>query len=147
MADWCSRLTGDFAKPLMVTEFAWWADWTKPFLDREGVCQHNGIWASLLGGAAGTAQSWWWEHIDEWNRARNSHALKYNDLLAGVKQIKTPKLRPDTFHIFHLYVIRTRNREALQKHLGAQGIQTGIHYPVPMHRHEAYADLVEAGGK
>jgi len=40
-------------------------------------------------------------HIDDWNKARNSHALKYNDLLGGVPQIKCPKLRPDTFHIFH----------------------------------------------
>jgi hypothetical protein len=76
MSEWCARLTGDFPKPLMVTEFCWWADWTKPFLDREGVCQHNGIWASLLGGAAGSAQSWWWEHIDEWNLYPHYLALR-----------------------------------------------------------------------
>ncbi len=76
MTDWCRRLTADFPKPLMVTEFAWWADWTKPFVDREGVCQHNGIWASLLGGAAGSALSWWWEHIDDWNLYPHYLALR-----------------------------------------------------------------------
>jgi len=76
MTDWCRRLTSESAKPLMVTEFGWWADWTKPFVDREGVCQHNGIWASLLGGAAGSAQSWWWEHIDEWDLYPHYVALR-----------------------------------------------------------------------
>jgi len=76
MAEWCRLLTRENAKPLMVTEFGWWADWTKPFLDREGVCQHNGIWASMLGGASGAALSWWWEHIDEWNLYPHYLALR-----------------------------------------------------------------------
>jgi hypothetical protein len=77
MSEWCHKLTSENAKPLMVTEFGWWADWTRPFLDREGVCQHNGIWASLLGGAAGSAQSWWWEHIEEWNLYPHYLALRH----------------------------------------------------------------------
>jgi dTDP-4-amino-4,6-dideoxygalactose transaminase len=79
-------------------------------------------------------------HIDDWNKARNSHALKYNELLDGVADIKTPKLRPDTFHIFHLYVIRAERRDDLAAFLKTKGIATGIHYPyalpfVPAYRY------------
>jgi dTDP-4-amino-4,6-dideoxygalactose transaminase len=80
-------------------------------------------------------------HIDDWNKARNSHALKYNELLAGVKQIKTPKLRPDTFHIFHLYVIRAERRDDLAAFLKTKGIATGIHYPYALPLMPAYSYL------
>jgi dTDP-4-amino-4,6-dideoxygalactose transaminase len=80
-------------------------------------------------------------HIDDWNRARNSHALKYNELLAGVKQIKTPKLRPDTFHIFHLYVIRTERRDDLAAFLKTKGVATGVHYPYALPLMPAYKYL------
>jgi dTDP-4-amino-4,6-dideoxygalactose transaminase len=52
-----------------------------------------------------------------------------------------PVLDPRSEHIFHLYVVRTRNRDELQKHLNSRGIQTGIHYPIPIHLQEAYRDL------
>jgi dTDP-4-amino-4,6-dideoxygalactose transaminase len=80
-------------------------------------------------------------HIDAWNRARNSHALKYNALLAGVEQIKTPKLRPDTFHIFHLYVIRAERRDDLAAFLKTRGVFTGIHYPTALPLMPAYRYL------
>lgn len=80
-------------------------------------------------------------HIDDWNRARNSHALKYNELLAGVKQVKTPRLRPDTFHIFHLYVIRAERRDDLAAFLKTKGVATGIHYPYALPLMPAYKYL------
>jgi len=80
-------------------------------------------------------------HIDDWNRARNRHALKYNELLAGVKPIKTPRLRPDTFHIFHLYVIRAERRDDLAAFLKTKGVATGIHYPYALPLMPAYAYL------
>jgi dTDP-4-amino-4,6-dideoxygalactose transaminase len=80
-------------------------------------------------------------HIDDWNKARNSHALKYNALLTGVKQIKVPKLRPDTFHIFHLFVIRAERRDDLAAFLRTKGIATGIHYPYALPLMPAYRYL------
>jgi dTDP-4-amino-4,6-dideoxygalactose transaminase len=80
-------------------------------------------------------------HINDWNKARNSHALKYNELLAGLKQVQAPKLRPDTFHIFHLYVIRAERRDDLAAYLKTKGIATGIHYPYALPLLPAYRYL------
>ena len=79
-------------------------------------------------------------HLDDWNAERRNHAALYSDSLANHDLI-VPALDPRSTHIFHLYVVRTRQREALQKHLADRGIQTGIHYPIPIHLQEAYADL------
>jgi dTDP-4-amino-4,6-dideoxygalactose transaminase len=81
------------------------------------------------------------DHIDDWNKARNSHALRFNELLAGVKPIKCPKLRPDTFHIFHLYVIRAERRDELAAFLKTKGVATGIHYPYALPLMPAYRYL------
>ena len=78
--------------------------------------------------------------LDDWNAARRAHASIYSDSLAASDFI-VPTLDPRSEHIFHLYVVRTRNREELQKHLNSRGIQTGIHYPIPIHLQEAYRDL------
>ena len=64
----------------------------------------------------------------------------YSDSLAG-QDLIVPAIDPRSTHIFHLYVVRTAHREELQKHLASRGIQTGIHYPIPIHLQEAYADL------
>ena len=80
-------------------------------------------------------------HIDDWNRARNSHALKYNEVLSGIPQIKTPKLRPDAFHIFHLYVIRAERRDDLAAFLKDKGVFTGIHYAKALPLMPAYRYL------
>jgi dTDP-4-amino-4,6-dideoxygalactose transaminase len=78
-------------------------------------------------------------HLDDWNAARRAHAAMYSDSLG--EDFIVPTLDPRSEHIFHLYVVRTRNREELQQHLNSLGIQTGIHYPIPIHLQEAYRDL------
>lgn len=80
------------------------------------------------------------KHLDDWNAARRSHAAIYSDSLAHQDFI-VPAIDPRSDHIFHLYVVRTPYRDELQKHLAALGIQTGIHYPIPIHYQEAYSDL------
>ena len=80
-------------------------------------------------------------HIDDWNKARNSHALKYNELLGGIANIKVPKLRPDAFHIFHLYVIRAERRDDLAAFLKTKGVFTGIHSPTALPLMPAYRYL------
>ncbi len=80
-------------------------------------------------------------HLDAWNAARVAAALHYNQLLAGVGDLVLPRIPQAGAHVFHLYVIRTRKREALLAHLTAKGVGAGIHYPVPIHLHGAYAGL------
>jgi dTDP-4-amino-4,6-dideoxygalactose transaminase len=83
-------------------------------------------------------------HLDDWNAARRAHAAMYSDSLG--EDFIVPTLDPRSEHIFHLYVVRTRNREELQQHLNSLGIQTGIHYPIPIHLQEAYRDLGQGKG-
>ena len=80
------------------------------------------------------------KHLDRWNEARRQHAAIYSDALAS-NDLIVPTLDSRSSHIFHLYVVRTRTREKLQKHLNSQGIQTGIHYPIPIHLQQAYGEL------
>jgi dTDP-4-amino-4,6-dideoxygalactose transaminase len=78
-------------------------------------------------------------HLDGWNAARRRHAAAFNALLAG--HVGTPAASPDVEHIYHLYVIETDRRDALQQRLKARQIDSGIHYPVPAHLQEACAPL------
>jgi len=79
------------------------------------------------------------QHLDDWNSARRRHAAAYSERLAG--RVHTPATMADVEHVFHLYVIETDRRDALQDSLKRQEIQTGIHYPVPIHLQEACANL------
>jgi dTDP-4-amino-4,6-dideoxygalactose transaminase len=80
-------------------------------------------------------------HLDRWNAARRTWAEEYSRRLADIEDVVTPVVQPYAKHVFHLYVIRTRDRERLQKWLKSHGVSTGIHYPVPVHLQEACAGL------
>jgi dTDP-4-amino-4,6-dideoxygalactose transaminase len=79
-------------------------------------------------------------YIEEWTEARRTHAAQYNQLLAD-SGLLTPVTLPYSRHVYHVYAVRTRQRECLQQQLNDQGIQTGIHYPIPVHLQTAYSDL------
>lgn len=79
-------------------------------------------------------------HLDQWTEARRTHAAQYDDKLDD-SEVQTPEVMPYSHHVYHVYAIRSRHRTVLQHTLHAQGIQTGIHYPIPVHLQEAYADL------
>ena len=81
------------------------------------------------------------KYIHNWNQKRLEHAKTYNILLKDFNHIKTPKIHPNVKHVFHLYVIRTDKRNRLQKHLRANGVSTGIHYPTPLPFLKAYEYL------
>jgi dTDP-4-amino-4,6-dideoxygalactose transaminase len=85
------------------------------------------------------------KYLDGWNDQRRAHAAHYRELLIEankeVKALLLPQELPYARHIYHLYVVQTEARDALQKHLSAAGIQTGIHYPVPVHLQPAYRSL------
>jgi dTDP-4-amino-4,6-dideoxygalactose transaminase len=81
------------------------------------------------------------KYLDDWNAARRRHAAMYTELLADVAGVVTPVEAEFAESIWHLFVIRVENRDALQAHLSEQGIQSGIHYPIPIHLQPAYADF------
>jgi dTDP-4-amino-4,6-dideoxygalactose transaminase len=77
--------------------------------------------------------------LASWNGERRRIAQRYNELLAAVDKVVVP-YEPDTSRaVYHLYVIRTQNRDALQSFLSQRNIATGLHYPVPLHQQKAYA--------
>lgn len=79
-------------------------------------------------------------YLDRWNKARHKHACLYNNLLKN-STITTPIEKDYAKHVFHLYVIRSKNRDKLQKHLKDKGITTLIHYPLPAHLQPSYKGL------
>ncbi|HEX2098609.1 MAG TPA: DegT/DnrJ/EryC1/StrS family aminotransferase [Rubrobacteraceae bacterium] len=80
-------------------------------------------------------------YLPQWNEARAVHAEKYKEMLTGVGDLVFQRRVPYSTHIYHLFMVETEQRAALQKHLNAARIDTGIHYPVPIHLQQAYADL------
>jgi dTDP-4-amino-4,6-dideoxygalactose transaminase len=79
-------------------------------------------------------------HLEAWIEARRKHAAQYNETLPD-RGVQIPKEMPYARHVYHIYGIRTPQREGLQGSLNGKGIQTGIHYPIPVHLQKAYADL------
>ena len=79
-------------------------------------------------------------HLDRWNDLRRQHAARIASALADSPVIP-PEIPIDGEHVFHLFVIRTPQRNALRDHLRANGIGSGIHYPIPLHLTEAYQQL------
>jgi dTDP-4-amino-4,6-dideoxygalactose transaminase len=77
-------------------------------------------------------------YILEWTNKRVANAKIYESLLTGIGDIIVPKVRLNTKHTFHLYVIRTAYREQLQEYLKIQGIETAIHYPTILPMLSAY---------
>ncbi|MDQ3826196.1 MAG: DegT/DnrJ/EryC1/StrS family aminotransferase [Actinomycetota bacterium] len=84
-------------------------------------------------------------HLDRWNAARRRVAAELTARLLGGPTIP-PVVSPDVEPVFHLYVVRTEQREALQQALREAGIATGVHYPIPVHLQPAYATACQAAG-
>jgi dTDP-4-amino-4,6-dideoxygalactose transaminase len=76
-----------------------------------------------------------------WNAARRQAAARYDTLLAGAENVVLPRTLAGNEHIWHLYVVRVRDRDRVLKELHAAGIGAGIHYPVPVHLTPAFAGL------
>ncbi len=80
-------------------------------------------------------------HLDRWNESRRRSARYYSDRLSTLASIGVPVEAGFAESVYHLYVIRTPHRDALQRHLAAAGIGTVIHYPIPIHLQPAFAHL------
>jgi dTDP-4-amino-4,6-dideoxygalactose transaminase len=78
-------------------------------------------------------------HLAKWNAQRRERAAEYDRLLAGNDAIVLPYEPSRSRSVYHLYVIRSADREGMMEHLKSAGIGTGIHYPVPLHLQKAYS--------
>jgi dTDP-4-amino-4,6-dideoxygalactose transaminase len=83
--------------------------------------------------------------LGDWNDARRRVAAGYRERL-GDLDIVLPSELPFAHHVYHLYVVQVRDRDRVRGVLDRAGIGTGLHYPVPLHLQEAYADLRLARG-
>jgi len=79
-------------------------------------------------------------YLEEWTEARRAHAIQYNELLKA-STVQTPREIDSCRHVYHIYSVRSPHRDELQKALHCRAIQTGIHYPIPVHLQPAYAHL------
>jgi len=77
-------------------------------------------------------------HLDVWNSQRRSAAAAYGQLLSGIPGVAAPFEPDHSRAVYHLYVVRTKDRDAFVKHLSSQGIATGLHYPLPVHLQNCY---------
>lgn len=82
------------------------------------------------------------QHLAEWNKLRAEAAARYRELLKGMSEDLVLPCEPSWSRpVYHLYVVRTAERDKLQEHLTKAGIGTGIHYPVPVHLQNAYKSM------
>ncbi len=80
------------------------------------------------------------KHLDAWNQARGAHAALYDRLLSE-SGLTLPEPTADGIHVYHLYVIRDANRDALQATLKQRGIEASLHYPVPIHLQKPFQSM------
>jgi dTDP-4-amino-4,6-dideoxygalactose transaminase len=85
------------------------------------------------------------KHLDAWTEARRARAADYAGQLEDTPAI-TPAERPDVRHVYHVYVVRVPDRAVWRARLTAAGVQTGVHYPIPVHLQPAYRDLGYSAG-
>jgi dTDP-4-amino-4,6-dideoxygalactose transaminase len=108
---------------------------TKYYHDVEG---YNGRLDSIQAGILHVKLG----HLAEWNQSRRERARKYNELLASAQtNIAAPYEPTWSEAVYHLYVVQVENREIVQADLAKERIDTGIHYPVPLHLQKAYSRL------
>jgi dTDP-4-amino-4,6-dideoxygalactose transaminase len=77
-------------------------------------------------------------HLERWTEARRQVAKRYDDLLKGT-ELSGPETVRDARHVYHVYAVRVANRAEVQARMRQDGVETGIHYPVPVHLQPAYA--------
>jgi dTDP-4-amino-4,6-dideoxygalactose transaminase len=80
------------------------------------------------------------KYLDGWNDQRRRAAAEYNAALVGT-DIEVPTEMPHNRHVYHLYVVQTDKRDMLREQLLEAGIESGLHYPIPLHCQEAYRSL------
>lgn len=85
-------------------------------------------------------------HLDRWVEARRAHAAFYDDAFADLDEVTTPVVAEGNQHVYNQYTIRAERRDALRAHLEADGIGSGVYYPVPLHEQACFSSLGCARG-
>src|ERR1700677_2950001 len=98
-------------------------------------------WNARMDGIQGAVLSVKLKQLDVCNVRRHSHGLLYDQLLGDAEEIITPFEAPHNRHVYHVYAVRVKNRDAIMQALGEKGISCAIHYPIPVHLQEAYQFL------
>jgi dTDP-4-amino-4,6-dideoxygalactose transaminase len=96
-------------------------------------CRMDGIQAAVLRVKL--------RHLDRCNELRRSHAAHYDRGLHGVDQLVAPAHSARVRHVYHIYAIRVKNRDNVMRLMAERGVESGVHYPVPVHLQEAYRSL------
>ena len=110
---------------------------------RKGQYEHDAIgYTARLNTANAAVGRVQLEMLDGWNDKRRAVAGKYDSILEGVGDIKLPP-RPDSVvsPVYHLYTVRTAKRDLLRAHLDGAGVQTGVHYEIPIHLQPIYKEM------
>ena len=81
------------------------------------------------------------KHLDEWNAQRRKAAAEYNALVKEIRGVITPKEMKNCTPVYHLYVVRVKERDSVLEKLKEAGVDAGIHYPIPVHLLDCYRDL------
>ena len=80
-------------------------------------------------------------YLEGWTESRRQRAREYDALLKGSQTVQAPEQLAGRRHVYHIYAVRSADRDGLQRMLQAEGIHTGLHYPIPVHLQVAHADL------
>ncbi len=80
-------------------------------------------------------------HLEDWTEARRRVARRYSALLRRIPAVGVPQEAEDRRHVYHIYAVRVADRTEVRRALQEAGIQTGLHYPVPVHLQKAHEDL------
>ena len=127
----------------VVTDDADLAQRVRMLRDHGSVRKYEHRWPGYnfrMEGLQGAILAFKLRYLDEWNNRRRALAARYNQLLAD-PGVVVPAEVPYARHVYHLYVIQSEQRDALRDYLATRGIQTAMHYPVPIHLQEAYRTL------
>jgi dTDP-4-amino-4,6-dideoxygalactose transaminase len=118
------------------------ADWMATFARHGGKGDHvmEGI-NSRMDGLQAAVLNVKLPHLPAWTAARRAVASRYDELLGGLDGLATPSTAADCEHVFHLYVVRTARRDALQASLAEAGITTAVNYPRALPYYPAYSHL------
>ncbi len=86
------------------------------------------------------------ERLPDWNEGRRAAAARYDQMLVELAGVKSTAVSADTYSVFHLYVVTLDGRDDVKGRLDSAGVETGIHYPVPLHLQPAYGALGHGAG-
>jgi dTDP-4-amino-4,6-dideoxygalactose transaminase len=123
------------------------ADWMATYARHGGKGEHviEGV-NSRMDGLQAAILNVKLPHLPRWTDARRDVAAKYDELLAGIDDLIVPRVADNCDHVYHLYVVRTENRDALKKYLADAGISTVLNYPKALPFYPAYAYLNHRAG-